>query len=395
MEAYLLDWLNLLGRWLHLVTGIAWIGASFYFVWLDNHLLPPADPAAAKKGVAGEIWAVHGGGFYNAQKYQVGPPTLPAALHWFKWEAYWTWISGFFLLVLLYYLGAEIYLIDRNVADISKSAAIAIGLTTLAGGWIVYDRLCASPLGGNDRALSIVLGLLIAAAAYGLCQVFSGRGAYMHFGSMLGTIMVANVLFVIIPGQRELVTAMQEGRAPDPVHGVRGRQRSVHNTYFTLPVLFTMISHHYPMTTNHRYNWVVLIALSLAGALIRVFFVARHKGRASPLLVIAAVAMLVVLAVAIMPRSPQVDGSVRADFASVQAIVKERCGSCHAAAPTQPGVDAPPKGVVFDTPEHILTQAAQIQLTTAGKTMPIANLTRMTDAERAIIAAWFNAGASK
>ncbi|MBM3358708.1 MAG: hypothetical protein FJY54_13415 [Betaproteobacteria bacterium] len=394
MEGYVLDWLNLLGRWLHIVTGIAWIGASFYFVWLDDHLLPPADPAAAKKGVAGELWAVHGGGFYNAQKYQVAPPALPAVLHWFKWEAYWTWISGFFLLVLLYYLGAEVYLIDRSVANISKGPAIAIGLATLAGGWIVYDRLCASPLGRNDRALSVVLGVLIAGAAWGLCQVFSGRGAYMHFGAMLGTIMAANVLFVIIPGQKELVAAMREGRAPDPVHGLRGWQRSVHNTYFTLPVLFTMMSHHYPMTTDHPWNWAVLIALSLAGALIRVWFVARHKGRASPLPLAAGIVMLAALAVAIMPRAPG-DGASGADFPRVRAIIAERCMSCHAPAPTHPGLDAPPKGVVLDTPERIVAQAAQIRQTTASRTMPIANLTKMTDEERAIIADWFRRGAPR
>jgi uncharacterized membrane protein len=392
MEAYLLEWLNLLGRWLHLVTGIAWIGASFYFVWLDDHLEPPRDQADAAKGVAGELWAVHGGGFYQAQKYRVAPAALPATLHWFKWEAYWTWISGFFLLALIYYVGAEIYLIDRNVADLGKPAAIGVGLAAIAGGWLVYDRLCESPLGGNDRALAAVLALLVAAAAYGLTHVFSGRGAFIHFGAMLGTIMVANVLFVIIPGQRELVRAKEQGREPDPSHGLRGRQRSVHNTYFTLPVLFTMVSGHYALATNHAWNWLVLIALSMAGALIRVWFVARHKGRASPLALAAGALTLVVLAVAIMPRFT---GGGDPDFARVQAIVKERCVSCHAATPTQAGLFAPPKGVVLDTPEAIVAQAVLIHQQTATKAMPIANLTGMTEAERALIAEWVRRGAPR
>lgn len=399
MEAYLLDWLNLLGRWLHMLTGIAWIGASFYFVWLDDHLQPPSDPEMQKKGVSGELWAVHGGGFYNAQKYRVAPATLPASLHWFKWEAYWTWMSGFFLLCLIYYAGAGVYLVDTNVAAISSATAVAVGVGTLVVGWIIYDRLCASPLGGNERALAVVLTLLLVAAAYGLCHVFSGRGAYIHFGALLGTIMVANVFFVIIPGQRELVTAKQQGREPDPRHGLRGKQRSVHNTYFTLPVLFVMMSNHYAMTYGHPYNWVVLVAISFAGALIRVYFVARHKGKASLLPVAGGVLLLAAVAVAIAPplsdkrAAPDEKGVV--EFAQVQAIVKERCTGCHANTPTQPGFNAPPKGVMFDTPGQILAQAAQIHQQTMTRVMPLANLTHMTDDERATVAAWFQRGAPK
>ncbi|HEY5808665.1 MAG TPA: urate hydroxylase PuuD, partial [Povalibacter sp.] len=277
MEAYVFDWLSLLGRWLHLVAGIAWIGASFYFVWLDNHLLAPARKESAEAGVAGELWAVHGGGFYHSQKYRVAPATLPGTLHWFYWEAYTTWLSGFFLLCLLYYGRAEIYLIDPAVADLSKPAAIAIGIAFLGGSWLIYDLLCRSALGRNDRALGIVLAVLLAAEAWALCHLFSGRGAFIQFGAALGTIMVANVFFVIIPGQRELVKAKQELREPDPAHGLRGKQRSVHNTYFTLPVLFAMISHHYAMTYGSAHNWLVLVGMSVAGAAIRVWFVMRHK----------------------------------------------------------------------------------------------------------------------
>jgi uncharacterized membrane protein len=397
MEAYVLDWLNLLGRWFHMITGIAWIGASFYFVWLDNHLLAPKEQSAADKGVSGELWAVHGGGFYNAQKYRVAPAVLPEPLHWFKWEAYTTWLSGFFLLCLVYYLGAEVYLIDRSVADIGRVAAIAIGLGTLAGGWIVYDLLCKSPLGRNDAMLGIVLFVLTVAAAWGLCHLFSGRGAYIHFGAMLGTIMVANVFFVIIPGQKELVRAKIEGRAPDPVHGVRGKQRSVHNTYFTLPVLFTMISSHYAMTYGHPHNWLILAGISFAGAAIRVYFVARHAGRASPLPALAGVAALVALAIAIAPPLRDTGASAAtasaADFAHVQSIVLTRCAVCHAQSPSQPGFSAAPKGVMLDTPARIAAQAAMIQQQVSSRVMPLANLTGMTDAEREVIAQWFSHGA--
>jgi uncharacterized membrane protein len=399
MEAYVLDWLNLLGRWLHLVTGIAWIGASFYFVWLDDHLQPPSDPDLQKKGVSGELWAVHGGGFYQAQKYRVAPALLPASLHWFKWEAYWTWMSGFILLCLIYYVGAGVYLVDKNVADIGNTTAVAIGLGTLVAGWIIYDRLCASPLGGNARALALVLTLLLVLAAYGLCHVFSGRGAYIHFGALLGTIMVANVFFVIIPGQRELVTAKQEGRDPDPRHGIRGKQRSVHNTYFTLPVLFVMISNHYAMTYGHPYNWVILVAISIAGAAIRTFFVARHKGNASLLPVAVGVLLLAAVAIFIAPPMSSDQPAAKlpgvSEFAQVRAIIGQRCVSCHGSVPTQPGFNAAPKGVMFDTPEQILVQAAQIHLQTSTRVMPLANLTAMTDEERATIATWFQHGASR
>ena len=281
MDAYLVDWLNLIGRFIHFVTGIAWIGSSFYFIWLDNHLVPPQAAADDAKGVGGELWSVHGGGFYHAQKYRVAPPALPETLHWFKWEAYSTWLSGMFLLALIYWYGASIYLVDPQVQDLAPLAASGLGAATLVASWFVYDALCRSPLGRHERALGAVLLLLVAALAWGLCQLFSGRGAFIHFGAALGTIMVANVFFVIIPGQKRMVAAAERGEAPEPVDGLRGKQRSVHNTYFTLPVLFVMLSNHFAMTWSHEYNWLVLIALALAGALVRAWFVARHRGRPS------------------------------------------------------------------------------------------------------------------
>jgi uncharacterized membrane protein len=398
MTPYVLDWLSLLGRWLHLVAGIAWIGSSFYFIWLDNHLLPPTDPVLKGRGVAGELWAVHGGGFYNSQKYRVAPPTLPQTLHWFYWEAYTTFLSGFFLLCLLYYAQADAYLIDPAVAALSKPTAIAIGVAFLVGGWLVYDGLCRSPLGRKAPLLAAVLVLLFSAAAWVLCHLFSGRGAYMEFGAMLGTIMVANVLFVIIPGQRELVRAKQEGREPDPAHGLAGKLRSTHNTYFTLPVLFVMISHHYPMTFGARENWLVLIAICAAGVALRLYFVARHKahernGRTSPLAAAIGLVTLAGVAVALMP--PQRRGGTAGDtgFARIQAIVAQRCTSCHSINPTQPGFTAAPNGLRLDTPESILAHAAQMRQQIATRAMPLGNITGITEDERAEMLAWIDRGA--
>jgi uncharacterized membrane protein len=403
MTAYLFELASLLGRWIHLVTGIAWIGASFYFVWLDNSLLAPKRKELVDAGVGGEVWAVHGGGFYNAQKYKVAPAELPAPLHWFYWEAYSTWLSGMFLLVLLYFGRAEVYLVDPAVAALSKPAAIAIALAFLAGGWLVYDALCRSPLARDERVLAVAIAILAGAAAFGLCALFSGRGAYIVYGAMLGTIMVANVFFVIIPGQREMVRAKVEGRAPDPVYGIRGKQRSVHNTYFTLPVLFAMISNHYALTYGARHNALVLISMSVAGAAIRAWFVARHKaherdGRTSPLPLALGAVVLAGVAIGLAPRATNFTGAFTAAtpqqrFAHVQSILQQRCVTCHAAMPTFAGFSEAPKGVRLDAPEYILAQtpAMQIQLTT--RVMPIGNITQMTDAERAEVLAWIADGA--
>ena len=305
MEAFLLDWISLLLRWLHFITGVAWIGSSLYFIWLDNHLQEPREPADTAKGVGGELWSVHGGGFYHAQKYKLAPQELPQTLHWFKWEAYSTWLSGMFLLGLVYFLGAEIYLIDRSVADLSVAAAIGIAVAFIVGSWVVYDLMCRSPLVSDDRVFALLLLIATSALAWGLCQLFSGRAAYILFGAALGTIMVANVFFVIIPGQKRMVSAALHQRVPDPADGQRAKLRSVHNTYFTLPVLFVMTSNHYAMTYSHDYNWAILIGISLAGALIRIYFVARHKGRASPLPLVLAVLLLALTAALIAPRAEQ------------------------------------------------------------------------------------------
>ena len=389
MEAYVVDWLNILGRWVHFITGIAWIGSSFYFIWLDNHLEAPKEVADDEKGIGGEIWSVHGGGFYHAQKYRSAPQNLPDTLHWFKWEAYTTWISGMFLLILVYWYGAEVYLVDRSVAELSAPIAVGIAALFLVGGWLVYDVLCRSPLGRNDNAFSAVLFVLTAALAWGLCQLFSGRGAYIHFGAVLGTIMVANVFFVIIPGQRRMVEAAARGEPPNPEDGIKAKQRSVHNTYFTLPVLFVMTSNHYALTFAHEYNWIILVAIALAGALIRVYFVARHNGKTSPLPIIVAGLILLLVAIAIAPRSrAAIAGNVT--LSMIRPVIESRCATCHSQNPTHIAFPAAPSGVMLDTDEQIVAEALRIhQQTVVLEAMPIGNLTEISAEERALIDAWY------
>lgn len=388
MEAYFVDWLNLLARWVHFITGVAWIGASFYFIWLDNHLEDPRDPGDTKVGVGGEVWSVHGGGFYHAQKYRAAPPFIPETLHWFKWEAYSTWLSGMFLLVLVYWYGAQVYLIDPAVAELSPLTAVGIAAGIIVAGWVIYDLLCKSKLGDNERVFAVVLFVLVGVLAWGLCELFSGRGAYIHFGAVLGTIMVANVFFVIIPGQRRMVEAAERDEVPDPADGIRAKQRSVHNTYFTLPVLFVMTSNHYAMTYGHEYNWAILIAISLAGALIRIYFVARHSGKASPVPLVIAALLLAGVAALIAPRATAAPREAVA-FEDVRVVVEHRCTTCHSAQPTHPAFPAAPGGVVFDTDAQIVADALRIQQQVSTGIMPIGNLTQMTDEERAIIDRWW------
>jgi uncharacterized membrane protein len=395
---YGLEWLNLIVRWLHMITGIAWIGASFYFVWLDNTIRPPAPGSElAEKGVSGELWAVHGGGFYNPQKYLVAPATLPKELHWFKWEAYSTWLSGFALLTIVYYFNAQAMMVDKAVADLSSWQAIGIGIGSLLVGWTVYDLLCRSKLGKHDLAFGVVMFAFLVASAYVLNKYLSGRAAYIHVGAMIGTMMVANVLMLIIPGQRKMVEAMTAGQKPDPIHGLKAKQRSVHNNYFTLPVLFIMISNHYAMTYRHEHAWAVLAMIMAAGVLIRHFFNLRHKGRVEWRYPMAGVALLLAVAIAIAPKAPVAAGPVvdpAVQFAKVQAIITQRCAGCHSAQPTQPGFASAPAGVNLQDAALIRQNAARIyQQTVQLKAMPIANLTNMTDAERAEVAAWFEAGA--
>jgi uncharacterized membrane protein len=367
---------------------------------------------------------VHGGGFYNPQKYLVAPDELPEDLHWFKWEAYATWLSGFAMLFIVYYFNASAMMIDKNVADLTSLQAIGVGLGTLAGGWLVYDTLCKTKLAEKPAVLGGVMFVLIVGAAYVLTHLLSGRAAYIHVGAMIGTMMVGNVLFVIIPGQRKLVDAMAKGESPDPIYGKRAKVRSVHNNYFTLPVLLIMISNHYAMTYSHAYSWLVLAAIMAAGVLIRHFFNLRHAGKVSPAFPIAGVALLAGVAVAIAPAprkavaapvaaavTVDADGHAagatpgaapalaapagQASLANVQQVVSARCVACHSANPTQAGFASAPGGVMLDTEDQVKQHAAKIyQRAVQNKDMPLANMTHMTDAERQLIGTWFETSAN-
>jgi uncharacterized membrane protein len=398
MGTYILEWLNLAGRWIHLITGIAWIGSSFYFVWLDDHLLRPLSPEDERRGVKGELWSVHGGGFYHSQKYPVAPPRLPDTLHWFYWEAYSTLLSGLFLLGVMYFVQADVYLIDPHVAPLSQAAAIAIAVAFLVGGWVIYDLMCRSALARRGGVLGAAVAALLAVAAWGLCQLFSGRAAFVMFGAMLGTIMVANVFFVIIPGQRRVVAALRAGQEPNPLDGQRGKLRSVHNTYFTLPVLFAMLSNHYAFVFGAKYNYLVLIAMSAGGALIRLWFVLRHKaherGGTPAWPAIAGLALLLLVAILLAPaRARPNEGA--ASFVRIQQIVALRCVGCHAERPTFLGFVEAPKGVKLDSEAALVAHLPQLALQVRTRAMPIGNLTGMTDDERTELLDWVDRGAPR
>jgi uncharacterized membrane protein len=386
IDAYWEDWLELGFRWLHVIAGIVWIGTSFYFVALDNHL---GRPRVAEEGVAGESWEIHGGGFYRISKYRVVPDELPDPLHWFKWEAYTTWLSGFALLVVLYYANADTYLIDKSVADISVAAAIAISLIGLAAAWVVYDLACMAFK--SDAVVGLVLLGLVVGSAYGAAQVFSGRAAYLQVGAMLGTIMAANVLFNIIPAHWDLIRAKEAGREPDPTPGLEAKRRSVHNNYLTLPVVFTMISNHFAFTYEDEHAWLVLVALILIGAWIRHFFNLRHAGRTEWFIPITAVAAALLLAVAMRPEDGGGTPAGPVDADEAVAIVQQRCVPCHSQNPTREGFDAAPAGVVLDTREQIVDQADAVdEQAVRTNAMPLGNVTGMTDEERETLGAWLD-----
>ncbi len=401
MDTYLLDWANLLLRWTHVIVAIAWIGSSFYFVFLDNSLTPPVDPKLKEQGVGGELWAVHGGGFYNPQKYLVAPKTLPEHLHWFYWESYSTWLSGFALFTVMYLFNAGTFLVDRNVHDWSPSVAVAAALGFLVLFWVFYDLICRwvgerkGEVGGDAIVGGLVLVYVIA-ASWAACQLFAGRAAFLMVGAMLATAMSANVFFWIIPGQRKVIAQMKAGRPVDAIHGQRAKQRSVHNTYFTLPVLVAMLSNHYGWLYQGPHNWAVLVLLMLAGALIRHSFVVRHKalvqGKRVPWeFAVGGTVLLLGLAVwlAPAPLKPVAAGAPPVTLAQVQAVVAQRCVLCHNAQVQQ-------KNVALHTPE-LLQQHAQAvyQQAVVLKLMPMNNATQITDDERALIKRWFEGTAAK
>lgn len=399
MESYYLDWANLLLRWLHVITAIAWIGASFYFVMLDNSLEKPQDQESLDKGVGGEQWAVHGGGFYNSQKYALAPKKLPDHLHWSYWESYSTWLSGFALFTMSYLWNASTYLIDKSKMDWQPATAVAVALAFFVVFWLVYDTICrAFGKGKNgDTIVGVLVAVFIAFATWLACQWFAGRAAFLLVGAMMATSMSANVFVWIIPGQRKNVQALREGRPVDPVHGARGKQRSVHNTYFTLPVLFTMLSNHYSFTYMHQHNWIVLLLIMLGGAAIRQFFVVRHRfklGNAKNPLPYALFGVVVLGATILWmqpaPKAAPAPGAAAAapvTYAEVAKVLEQRCYVCHGEAIQQ-------KNVRVDLPDQVALHAQGIyQQVVVTKIMPMANSTQMTDAERELIGRWFEAGA--
>ena len=388
LGSYTTDWLDLLARWLHVIAGIVWIGSSFYFIALDNHLRPPSD---GEEGVSGEAWEIHGGGFYRVHKYAVAPRVLPEPLHWFKWEAYTTWLSGFALLIVLYYAHADTYLIDTSVADLTTWEAIAISVGLLAAAWVVYDALCRV-LGSRPLALAALLLGLITLAAWGSSHLFSGRATYLQVGAMIGTMMVGNVFFVIIPAHWELVRAKEAGREPDAAANARGKLRSVHNNYLTLPVVFTMISNHFPFTYGHSFSWLILVVLLVVGAWIRHFFNLRHAGRNVWAIPVTAALAIATLAIVIRPQTESATGTPAVPFSQVARVVDQRCTACHSQNPTK--VEQAPKGIVFDTPAQIHAQADAIDAQAVQThTMPLGNVTGMTQAERDLLGRWIAQGA--
>lgn len=408
MDAHLTEWLNLGIRWIHMIVGIAWIGASFYFVWLENNL----NRANPREGLSGDLWAIHGGGIYHLEKYKLAPPQMPENLHWFKWEAYTTWLSGVALLMVVYYLNPSLYLVLPG-SDLSPAAAVAIGFGSLIVGWFVYDLLCDSPLGKTPALLGLVLFVLVIAACWGYSQIFSGRAAYIHTGALIGTIMVGNVFRIIMPAQRALVKAIEESRTPDPILPAKGLLRSRHNNYFTLPVLFIMISNHFPSTYGSQYNWLILAALGALSVLVRHYFNTRHDSNRFAWALPAAAIGMVCLAFVLSPNrqpvpqnlapatpeqasiSEQKSGATdHNEFNKVSSVIEERCTVCHSATPTSPLFSAAPAGVMFDTPEQIQQMAAKIHAqTVASQIMPLGNITQMTQEERDLLASWIEQGA--
>ncbi len=394
MEAHLLEWLNLSIRWVHMITGVAWIGASFYFVWLENNL----NRVNPRDGLAGDLWAIHGGGIYHLEKYKLAPPTMPDNLHWFKWEAYFTWLSGVALLMVVFYLNPTLYLIAPGSA-MAPAMAIAIGIGSLIAGYVAYHFLCESALGKRPALLGAVLFILLIAAAYGFSTIFSGRAAYLHVGAIIGTIMVGNVFFTIMPAQRALVKAIAENRSPDPALPAKGLLRSRHNNYFTLPVLFIMISNHFPSTYGSQYNWLILAGIAVLAVLVRHYFNTRHNSNkfawTIPVAALGMICLAFVTGPSSQPAAPvSVVKSNAETFSQVNQIIQERCSTCHAAKPSSPMFSAAPAGVMLDTAEQIRLLAPRIQAqAVATQTMPLGNLTQMTQAERDLIGAWISQGA--
>lgn len=399
------DWLGFAARWLHVITGIAWIGSSFYFIALDLGL---RKHDGLPHGAAGDEWQVHGGGFYHIQKYMVAPASMPQHLTWFKWEAYSTWLSGFVLLCIVYYAGAELYLVDPNVLDVSVGVAIMISLASIAGGWVIYDLLCKSPIGTNNTRLMVFLYFVLVAMAWGYTQLFTGRAALLHLGAFTGTIMSANVFFIIIPNQKKVVADLIAGKQPDPALGMQAKQRSIHNNYLTLPVIFLMLSNHYPLAFATEYNWIIASLVFLMGVTIRHYFNSKHAGTGKPTWTWLATAILFVL-IAWLSTAPsqhkendqqsmtsqQLRLASFQHFDEVRNTVLGRCTMCHAAEPAWDGIRTAPKGVKLESDAEITRYARDIYLQAGlSNAMPPANITHIDLNERKLIVEWYRSANS-
>lgn len=399
-SAIFYEWIAFGVRWLHVITAIAWIGSSFYFIALDLGLKPNLK---LHKGVRGEEWQVHGGGFYHIQKYMVAPDHMPEHLIWFKWEAYTTWLSGFAMLAIVYYVGADLYLIDRNVMDMSVPLAIFLSVASIAGGWIIYDLLCKSPIGKSDTGLMVLLFGVLVFMAWGYTQMFTGRAALLHLGAFTATIMSANVFFIIIPNQKVIVDDLKAGKEPDPALGKQSKQRSVHNNYLTLPVLFLMLSNHYPLAFATQYNWVIASMIFLIGVLIRHFFNTKHesgKFLGWPWFLSAVLFILIMW----LSTNPKISGLTEdkmatlnaapymasAQFEEARDTVLGRCSMCHTEEPAWDGVHQAPKNVILDNDQAIAAYAQEIYIQ-AGRShaMPPGNVTYMSTEERELLVAWY------
>ncbi len=400
------EWLAFAVRWLHVITAIAWIGSSFYFIALDLGLVKRDHLPA---GAYGEEWQVHGGGFYHIQKYLVAPAAMPEHLTWFKWESYVTWLSGFAMLCLVYYGGADLFLIDRHVLDISATTAILISLASLGIGWVFYDLLCKSPLGKNTWTLMGILYVVLVIMAWGYTQVFTGRAAFLHLGAFTATIMSANVFFIIMPNQRVVVADLIAGRTPDPKYGVIAKQRSLHNNYLTLPVIFFMLSNHYPLAFATAYNWVIAALVFLMGVTIRHWFNTTHARKGKPTWTWLVTLLIFILIMWLSTEPKMLTGTASAEvspafrqfaanahFPAVKDAVSTRCSMCHSSEPVYEGINRPPKGVTFETDAEIAAHAREIYIQ-AGRShaMPPGNVTDMTDDERKLLTAWFESSVSE
>ncbi|MDA9613412.1 urate hydroxylase PuuD [Paracoccaceae bacterium] len=395
MFDYFWLWSEMIVRWVHVIAGVAWIGSSFYFIALDLSLKPGKE---LPKEANGQAWQVHGGGFYNMVKYLVAPSKMPEDLTWFKWEAYSTWISGMALMSLVYYGSASLYMIDLEVLDISQWQAVFLSLGGILIGWIIYDGLCRSPLGKNDLVLALAGLVFLVILSFVYTNIFSHRGAFMQMGITIGTMMVANVAMVIIPGQRKVVKALKAGEEPNPIYGVRGKQRSLHNNYLTLPVIFVMLGGHYPIIFATEYSWLILGLILIIGALIRHFFNTKHKGLPAPYWTWLAASILAVCSILLSyagaPKNEanvvsQINVSKDEMHVAVVELVIERCSACHAKEPVWDGLAFAPKGVYLETEAQILKRASEIYWqSAASRAMPPGNIIWLDDEERALLAEW-------